>query len=92
MVSLMVLDAGRLLTLRSIDLIMDPFFYYEQLLPLARKGCLPRKVVVHLTSELALAIAQLDAVGDDDGLLVLSVVQEQLGVGQQVATVPVLAR
>ncbi len=60
------------------DLVLDPFVYRDTLATPASMGLLDSHAVHHLVEVLPLAIAQLDAVGEEYGAIALAGLQDKL--------------
>lgn len=61
-----------------VDLVLEPDFYHDALLSSVRQDGLDCDDTEHLAALLPLAIAQLDAVGDEYGIIALEGLYGQL--------------
>jgi hypothetical protein len=64
--------------IQVIDLVLDPFIYYDALIASIRQAQQDSDAIDHLAVMLSAAIAQLDAIGDTYGALALIGLHTQL--------------
>lgn len=61
-----------------IDLVLEPYRYHDALVSSARRDDLGHDDAEHLAALLPLAIAQLEAVGDEYGVMALAGLYDEL--------------
>jgi hypothetical protein len=69
---------GPAIDVQVIDLVLNPFSYYDTLSTQASLGQLEGAAIYHLAAVLSVAVAQLDAIGDPYGSMALAKLYDQL--------------